>query len=474
MEVKKVNSRKLLALGILGTTVLSSCHTYNTNQGQSGNGTASTSGYTITAQAVVNPPVYSVQANNGTYTIPTDTWYLTVDLSYSNPLSSSSSSSQSSTQVQGATIQSASICFGDPTIPGGECQTVSLSSNSISTSTPLQTSFTLPDVYKLGVIGLSANPFQNQPDGVSLTVPLVAESTTSLTYAPILTIAPNMVPGSLNVGYTAVYTDGNIQTSVTTITNVYNNGSLVSSTTSTSNSSYSSNTPYSFSGFCVDSGSGYFTNSKSCSGSINYTQGIVFSFSLLIPSTTTISTTQSSVYYLTSSSVAGSTTTSSSTQIVSITSITSTYDSPTIAPTLTANYVSVSGQVSGSIFSAIVNTPTSSSSGQSYSTYYVPSYVVAGSNTVLCTQSVCSLQPLSPGVYSLNINLANSLSSISTVSTSVYAVIKQYITFNPSVFITQTQPAVNLPYTLYLNVLLPNGQTLNTSYSNQLVIQNPY
>jgi len=471
MKVKKVSSRKLLAIGIIGTAFLSSCNTYNTNQGQSGNGTASSSGYTLTAQAVVNPPVYSVKVNNGTYTIPTDTWYLTVDLSYSNPLSSSSS--QSSTQVQGATIQSASICFGDPTIPGGECQTVSLSSNSISTSTPLQTSFTLPDVYKLGVIGLSANPFQNQPDGVSLTVPLVAESTTSLTYASVLTIVPNLHPGSLNVGYTGEYTNGNIQTSVTTITNVYNNGSLVSSTTSTSNSSYSSSTPYSFSGFCVDNGAGSFSNNN-CGGSINYTQGVVSSFSIIIPSTTTISITQSSVYSLTSSSVSGSTTTSSSTQIVSITSITSTYDSPTIAPTLTANYVSVSGQVSGSIFSAIVNTPTSSSSGQSYSTYYVPGYVVVGSNTVLCTTSICSLQPLSPGVYSLNINLANSLSSISTASTSAYAVIKQYITFNPSVFITQAQPAVNLPYTLYLNVLLPNGQALSTSYSNQLVIQNPY
>jgi len=130
--------------------------------------------------------------------------------------------------------------------------------------------------------------------------------------------------------------------------------------------------------------------------------------------------------------------------------------------------------MSGSIFSAIVNTPTSSSSGQSYSTYYVPSYVVAGSNTILCTTSICSLQALSPGVYSLNINLANSLSSITTSSTSAYAIIKQYITFNPLVFITQTQPATNLPYTLYLDVLLPNGQALSTSYSNQLVIQNPY
>jgi len=467
----KVSSKKLLALGIIGTAFLSSCHTYNNNQGQSGNGTASTSGYTLTAQAVVNPPVYSVQTSGSTYAIPTDTWYLTVNLSYSNPLSSSSS--QSSASIQGATIQSASICFGDPTIPGGECQTISISSNSISTSTPLQTSFTLPDVYKLGAIALSTNPFQNQPDGVSLTVPLVAESTTSLTYAPILTVASNLVPGSLNVGYSVTYTDGNIQTSMTSITNIYNSGSLVSSSTSTSSSNFSSSSPYTISGFCVDDGSGSFSNTL-CSGSINYTQGIVTNFSLLIPSTTTISTTQSTAYSLTNSSVSGSTTTSSSTQIVNITTITSTYDNPTISPTLTANYVSTSGQVSGSVFSAIVNTPTSSSSGQSYNTYYVPSYVVVGSNTVLCSQSICSLQPLSPGVYSLNINLANSLSSISTASTSAYAVIKQYITFNPSVSIAQTQPAANLPYTLYLNVLLPNGQSLSTSYSNQLVIQNPY
>ena len=193
------------------------------------------------------------------------------------------------------------------------------------------------------------------------------------------------------------------------------------------------------------------------------------SFSLLIPSTTTISTTNSSVYSLTNSSTSSSTTTSSSTQIISVTSSTSSYDSPTIASTLTANYISSSGQVSGSIFSAIVNTPTSSSSGQSYSIYYVPGYIVAGSNTMLCTPSTCSLQPLSPGVYDLNINLANSLSS-----TSAYAVIKQYITFNPAVSIAQTQQATNLPYTMYLNVLLPNGQALSTSYSNQLVIQNPY
>jgi len=469
----KVSSKKLLALGILGTAFLSSCHTANPNQGQSVNGTASTSGYMLSAQALVNPPVYSVLTSGSNYVIPPDTWYLTVNLSYSNPLSSSSSSSQSSSSIQGATIQSASICFDDPTIPGGECQTVSLSSNSISTSSPLHTSFTLPDIYKLGAIGLSANSFQNQPDGISISVPLVAESTTSLTYAPVLTVTSNLKPGSLNIGYTGEYTTDNIHTSVTSITNIYNSGKLVSSSTSTSNSSYSSNTPYSFSGFCVDNGNGSFSNTI-CSGSINYTQGVVSSFSLLIPSTTTISATNSSVSSLTSSSVSGSTTTSSSTQIESITSSTSTYSNLTIAPMLTANYVSSSGQVSGSIFSAIVNTPTSSSSGQSYSTYYVPSYIVAGSNTILCSQSICSLQPLSPGVYSLNINLGNSLSSLSIASTSAYAVIKQYITFNPSVSITQAQPAANLPYTLYLNVLLPNGQALSTSYSNQMVIQNPY
>jgi hypothetical protein len=219
----KVSSKKLLAVSIIGTAFLSSCHTYNTNQGQNGNGTASTSGFTLTAQAVVNPPVYSVKTSGSTYTIPSDTWYLTVNLSYSNPLSGTSSS----TSIQGATIQSASICFGDPTIPGGECQTISLSSNSVSTSTPLQTSFVPSNIYKLGAIALSTNPFQNQPDGVSLTVPLVAKSTTSLTYAPVLTITPNIIPGSLNVGYTGEYTNGNIQTSTTSITNIYNSGTLV-------------------------------------------------------------------------------------------------------------------------------------------------------------------------------------------------------------------------------------------------------
>ena len=467
----KVSSKKLLAIGILGTAFLSSCNTYDTNQGQSGNGTASTSGYMLSAQAVVNPPVYSVLTSGSTYAIPPDTWYLTVNLSYSNPFSSSSS--QSSSSIQGATIQSASICFGDPTIPGGECQTISLSSDSISVSSPLQTSFVPSNVYKLGAIALSTNPFQNQPDGVSLTVPLVAKSTTSLTYAPILTVASNLVPGSLNVGYTGEYTTANVQTSVTSITNIYNSGTFVSSSTSINDYNYSSTVPYVFSGFCVDNGAGSFSNTL-CSGSINYTQGIVSSFSLLIPSTTTISTTQSTVYSLTNSATTSSTTASSSTQIINITSSTSTYSSPTIAPILTANYVSYSGQASGSVFSAIVNISTSSSSGQSYSVYYIPGYVTIGSNTILCSPSICSLQPLSPGVYSLNINLANSLSSISTVSTSAYAVIKQYITFNPSVSIAQTQPAADLPYTLYLNVLLPNGQTLSTSYSNQLVIQNPY
>jgi len=470
----KVSSKKLLTLGIIGTAFLSSCHTANPNQSQSGNGTASTSGYTLSAQALVNPPVYSVQTSGSTYAIPTDTWYLTVDLSYSNPLSNSSSStSLSSTQVQGATLQSASICFDDPTIPGGECQTISLSSNSISASTPLQTSFTLPNVYKLGAIALSANPFQNQPSGVSLTVPLIAESTTSLAYAPVLMIVSNLVPSSLNIGYTGAYANGNIQMSVTSVTNIYNSGTLVSSSSSVSSTNYSSSTPYSFSGFCVDNGNGSFSNTL-CSGSINYTQGVVSSFSLLIPSTTTISTTISTAYSLTNSTTTSSTTASSSTQIISITSDTSTYYNPTISQTLSANYVSYSGQVSGSVFSAVVNMPISSSSGQSYSTYYIPGYVVVGSNTILCSPSICSLQQLSPGVYSLNINLANSLSSISAVSTGAYAVIKQYITFNPSVYITQAQPVANLPYTLYLDVLLPNGQTLSTSYSNQMVIQNPY
>jgi len=465
----KVSSKKLLALGVLGTAFLSSCHTANPNQPQGGNGTASTSGYMLSAQAVVNPPVYSVLTSGSTYVIPTDTWYLTVNLSYSNPLSGSSSS----TQIQGATIQSASICFDDPTIPGSECQTISLSSDSISVSSPLQTSFIPSDIYKLGAIALSTNPFQDQPSGVSLTVPLVAESTTSLTYAPILTIVPNLVPGSLNIGYTGAYEDANIQMSVTSITNIYNSGTFASSTTSISDYNYSSTVPYTLSGFCVDNGNGSFSNTI-CSGSINYAQGIVSSFSLLIPSTTTISTTNSTIYSLTNSSTTSSTTTSSSTQIIDITTSTSTYYSPTITPLLTANYVSYSGQASGSVFSAIVNIPTSSSSGQSYSVYYTPGYVVVGSNTILCSPSICSLQPLSPGVYSLNINLANSLSLISAASTNAYAVIKQYITFNPSIFITQTQPAANLPYTLYLDVLLPNGQTLSTSYSNQLVIQNPY
>lgn len=311
------------------------------------------------------------------------------------------------------------------------------------------------------MLGLIANPYQNTVSNTS-SIPLGTLSSTTLLNNNTLNLVPNLSPKSVQIGFTATYQVQTSNSSVSSITNIYSSGTLVSSSTSLSNISTTSiPSSYTVSGFCIDNGNGSFYTQAyglsaslnvTCSGSIDYTNGIVSNFSVSLPSIFNISSTYSS--FTNTSSTASSTTI-----IVSSTTSLETLTNGYLNQSLNINYATLNGYTTGNSFSAYLPPlPTN--------LYYLPQYIVLGSTTIPCSQSTCQVIQ-TPNGYLLQIQ------NISLNSTSASAIIEQYVTFNQSITVSYHQPASTIPYTFYINVVLPDGDTMSTSFNSTITIQSP-
>ncbi|PMP92934.1 MAG: hypothetical protein C0170_01610, partial [Hydrogenobaculum sp.] len=451
--MKTINLKSLLTVSLVaGTSLVLSCG----GGGSSSNGYTQNGYYTLNAtMTLANPPVYSIissssvipsgtscSVNNSvtscttnnviliSYTIPMDTWNLNLNLAYSgNP------STLSNTY---ATITSASICFGDPTIPGGQCQPVYLQNYILPLNSSDKESLTLSNNYKLGALGLIANPYQNTPyqNTSSSTIPLNTLSSTTLSNSDSLTLPQNLSPGSVQIGFTATYQVETVNGSTSSITDIYSGDNLVSSSTYTSNISFTTiPSSYTVSGFCIDNGNGGFypqaspissSYSITCSGSINYTTGIVSNFSVNLPPSINISSTNSYV-----NSTISSSTTSSTTIVLSSTTSLLSLSSGYLNQNLNISYAILNGFTIGNSFYAYL---PSLPANLYYYLYYLPQYIVVGSNTLHCSQSTCQIIQTPTG-YLLQIQ------NISLSGTSASAILEQYITFNPSITVSTHLPA---------------------------------
>jgi len=101
-----------------------------------------------------------------------------------------------------------------------------------------------------------------------------------------------------------------------------------------------------------------------------------------------------------------------------------------------------------------------------YSLYYVPSSIIVGSTTIPCSQSTCQITN-TPNGYLMQIQ------NIPLSGTSVSAVVSEYMTFNPSITVPTHQTASTIPYTFYITVILPDGDTMSTSFSSAITVQSP-
>jgi len=458
--MKTINAKSLLTVSILaGTSFILSCG----GGGTSSNGFTQNGYYTLSANmTVANPPVYSV---NTDYSIPQDVWNININLTYTGNTSTLSNTN--------AYITSASICFGDPTIPGGQCQPVPLKTYVLPINSNITESIAMPNNYKLGMLGLIANPYQNTNSGASSSIQLTTLSSTTLNYKNYLTLSPNLSPGSLQIGFNASYQIYASNSSITSITNIYSNGAFVSSSTSFSNIS-STAIPYStiISGFCIDNGNGGFYQQASgvpasynitCNGSINYTNGTISNFSINLPSTLAISNTYSSLQSITSSLTNTSSTASSSTIILSSTTTSLSLSQGYLSPSISINYAVLNGTNSGNYFYAYLSPlPTN----PYYYLYYVPQYIVAGSNTIPCSQYSCQVNQ-TPNGYILQIQNQN------ISGANAYAILSKNITYNPSLTIPFHQQASLIPYIFYITTELPDGDTMSTSFSSYITVESP-
>jgi len=235
--------------------------------------------------------------------------------------------------------------------------------------------------------------------------------------------------------------------------------SLVSSTSSSSMPS-----SYTISGLCIDNGNGSFypqayglssSLNITCSGSINYTNGTISGFSVNLPSTLTVSSTYSSI---TNSSF----TASSTTIIVSSTTSLETLTNGYLNQNIGINYTASNGSTTGNTFYTYLPPPATAV----YSLYYVPSSIIVGSTTIPCSQSTCQITN-TPNGYLMQIQ------NIPLSGTSVSAVVSEYMTFNPSITVPTHQTASTIPYTFYITVTLPDGDTMSTSFSSAITVQSP-
>jgi len=99
-----------------------------------------------------------------------------------------------------------------------------------------------------------------------------------------------------------------------------------------------------------------------------------------------------------------------------------------------------------------------------YSLYY--GSIIVGSTSIPCSQSTCQITN-TPNGYLMQIE------NIPLSGTSISAVVSEYMTFNPFITVPTHQPASTIPYTFYITVTLPDGDTMSTSFSSAIAVQSP-
>ncbi|HEK24938.1 MAG TPA: hypothetical protein ENO33_01000 [Hydrogenobaculum sp.] len=470
--MKKIEASKLfLGAGLLSGFIVASCG----GGGGSGNGVSTNGAYQLSVYAY---PVNTVYAVNPDGSISSDTIGVNATINFVG-------SSSSLAPLSYGIIESSSICFSDPSIPfgfygpnGSKCFPLVFQSNSIPTNGTVSGSF-IGNYYKYGAIALQANPFQNTPSN-TMTLSLTPMSGYKTSYQPGSTINllnQNLIPGYLQVQFNVVYQDFLVNNVYEySISSASNSWGIASNTFSSS--SYIGS--YTVSGICIDNGKGGFYPNAStttvglapynnfsnigitCSGSINYKTGQIISFSIIAPSYSVIS--------YTSVSISGSADQNSSGYTEYLTVISNSFQDPYYLPNINVYY----GYVYGS---------TTSLSTPNVYYAYIPNQLIGPYSYSLLPLSVnlngtnypCSqFSQLECNIYSNGLfNVFSVTLPYSFSYTNVSAQILQEFTYNPSVVITNHQLSALLPYTVYMNVLMEDGQTMSTNYTGNLLIQSP-